>query len=119
MKHTERTKPFWRESMNNCKPEVVAAKIIELFPRIHQDSDPYRVLVSTVLSQRTRDENTEVASKKLFSVYPDVFAIAKAKPEDLYNLIKAAGMYRQKAERIVEISKIIVETYNGKVPDTL
>lgn len=105
--------------MNNCKPEVVAAKIIELFPRIHQDSDPYRVLVSTVLSQRTRDENTEVASKKLFSVYPDVFAIAKAKPEDLYNLIKAAGMYRQKAERIVEISKIIVETYNGKVPDTL
>lgn len=105
--------------MSNCKPEVIAAKIIELFPRIHEDTDPYRVLISTVLSQRTRDENTEAASKKLFSVYPDVFAIAKAKPEDLYDLIKAAGMYRQKAERIVEISKIIVEAYGGKVADTL
>jgi endonuclease-3 len=41
------------------------------------------------------------------------------KPEDLYDLIKPAGMYKQKSERIINISKILIEKYNGKVPDEL
>jgi len=99
--------------------EKIAKEIIERFPRDHKETDPFRVLISTVLSQRTRDENTERAARKLFEVYRTPEDLAKAKPEDLYDLIKESGMYRQKAERIVKISKIIVEKYSGKVPDTL
>lgn len=94
--------------------EKIAKEIIERFPRDHKETDPFRVLISTVLSQRTRDENTERAARKLFEVYRTPEDLAKAKPEDLYDLIKESGMYRQKAERIVKISKIIVENTVGK-----
>ncbi|KUK32799.1 MAG: Endonuclease III, partial [Thermotoga sp. 47_83] len=99
--------------------EELAREIVKRFPRNHKETDPFRVLISTVLSQRTRDENTEKASKKLFEVYRTPQELAKAKPEDLYNLIKESGMYRQKAARIVEISRILVERYGGRVPDSL
>jgi endonuclease-3 len=90
--------------------------IIENFPYLHEFTDPYIVLVSTVLSQRTKDENTRKATIQLFEKYKDVNEIAKLNPEDIYNLIKPAGMYKQKSERIINLSKIIVEKYNSKVP---
>ncbi len=96
-----------------------AEKIINIFPRINSETDPYKVLIETVLSQRTKDENTEKAFKSLFSHYKNIFEISKLKPQDLYNLIKPAGMYKQKSERIINISKILIEKYNGKVPDEL
>lgn len=97
----------------------VARKIVELFPRNFEERDPFKVLVTTVLSHRTKDENTERASQRLFEVYGSVEELAKAKPEDLYELIKASGMYKQKAERIVRIAREIMEKYGGKVPNTL
>ncbi|MCD6550756.1 endonuclease III [Thermotoga sp.] len=99
--------------------EKIAKEIIKHFPRDHKEKDPFRVLIATVLSQRTRDENTEKAANKLFRIYRSPRELAKARPENLYDLIKESGMYRQKAERIVEISKIIIEKYEGKVPNTL
>lgn len=97
----------------------VARKIVELFPRNFEERDPFKVLVTTVLSHRTKDENTERASQRLFEVYGSVEELAKAKPEDLYELIRASGMYKQKAERIVRIAREIMEKYGGKVPNTL
>jgi len=96
-----------------------AEKIIYMFPRVNSETDPYRVLIETVLSQRTKDENTERAFKSLFSHYKNVFEISKLEPEDIYGLVKPAGMYKQKSERIIKISKILIEKYNGKVPDEL
>ncbi|MDK2906432.1 MAG: endonuclease [Petrotoga sp.] len=96
-----------------------AEKIINMFPRSNSETDPFKVLIETVLSQRTKDENTEKASKSLFSCYTNVFEISKLNPQDLYDLIKPAGMYKQKSERIINISKILIEKYNGKVPDEL
>ncbi|AEH51632.1 endonuclease III [Pseudothermotoga thermarum] len=97
----------------------IAEKIIEMFYHDFDEKDPFKILISTILSQRTRDENTLVASQNLFSKYPNVESLAKAKPEEIYDLIKPSGMYRQKAERIIEVSKIILEKYNGKVPSDL
>ncbi|MGB9614316.1 MAG: endonuclease III [Fervidobacterium sp.] len=97
---------------------MLAKMIIDIFPRIHEEKDPYKVLITTILSQRSKDENTEIASKQLFEKYKTVEEIAQVKPEQLHNLIKPAGLYREKAERIVEVSKILIEKYNGKVPDT-
>jgi len=96
-----------------------AEKIINMFPRSNSETDPFKVLIETVLSQRTKDENTEKAFKSLFSCYKNIFEISKLKPQDLYDLIKPAGMYKQKSERIINISKILIEKYNGKVPDEL
>lgn len=96
-----------------------AEKIIKFYPKHHSYRDPFRVLISTLLSQRTKDENTERASQALFSAYEDVFALKGKNPECFYDLIKPAGMFRQKAERIAEISKIIVDEYKGEVPSDL
>jgi endonuclease-3 len=78
--------------------------------------DPFHVLISTVLSHQTRDERTIMAAKNLFSKYPDAFSLAKAKVDDVRKLIKPVGMYNVKAKRIIQISRILVEKYNGEVP---
>ena len=87
--------------------------------RTFLDHDPYKVLVRTILSQRTRDENTDQATENLFSKYKDIYEVADAPTEDVQELIRPAGFYRVKAARIQEVSRILIDQYGGEVPDTL
>ena len=83
------------------------------------NKDPYRILIRTILSQRTRDENTDQATKNLFSKYKNINEIVDAPIEDIEELIKCAGFYRVKAGRIKEVSQILLDQYGGEVPNTL
>lgn len=105
-----------------------AKKIIEIIEKLkgnkltaleHYQRDPFVVLISTILSQRTRDENTIKATNKLFSVYKTPEEIAKAPLEKLEEIIKEVGFYKVKAKRIKEVSRIIAEKYNNSVPDNI
>lgn len=87
--------------------------------RVFLDHDPYRVLVRTILSQRTRDENTDQATSNLFSKYKDIYEVVEAPTDDVQELIKPAGFYRVKAGRIQEVSQILIDEYGGEVPNTL
>jgi len=78
----------------------------------------FKILITTILSQRTRDENTEKAANVLFSKADTPEKILKLSKKELEGLIKPSGPYRQKAERIKAVSKIILENYDGKVPKT-
>ncbi|BAW31199.1 endonuclease III [Methanothermobacter sp. MT-2] len=100
---------------------VKIIKILKnIYPlRIFEDRDPYRVLIRTILSQRTRDENTDEAARRLFKEYPTIKDIANAPRKKIEKLIKPAGFYRVKAERIKKVSQIILKEYNGKVPKKL
>ncbi|MCQ2964772.1 MAG: endonuclease III, partial [archaeon] len=80
---------------------------------------PYRVLVRTILSQRTRDENTDQATNALFEVYPDIYAVAEAPVEHVEELVRQAGFYRVKSRRILEVSKILIDQYGGEVPNDM
>lgn len=88
-------------------------------PRVFEDRDPYRVLIRTILSQRTRDENTDEATAKLFSEYPSMEDVAYAPVEKLEQLVRKAGFYHVKARRIREVSRILLEEYGGRVPDDI
>ncbi len=99
--------------------ELTARIIIEQFPKVHENTEPYFVLVSTILSQRSRDENTEKAAYQLFEDGWDVYDIAAKQPEQLYERIKPAGLYRQKSINIIETSKMIIKEHDGKVPSTI
>ncbi len=77
---------------------------------------PFEVLISTVLSQRTRDENTERASARLFRKYKNPRQLSQASLKEIESLIRPSGFYKVKALRIKEISRILVEKYKGKVP---
>ena len=79
--------------------------------------DPFKILISTILSARTRDTNTRAATEKLFAKYNKPQLIAEADLEDLEELIRSTGFYKVKAARIKEVSKIIHEKYEGKVPE--
>ena len=87
--------------------------------RVFLDHDPYKVLVRTILSQRTRDENTDQATNNLFAKYKNIYEVVDAPTEDVQELIKPAGFYRVKAGRIQEVSQILIDEYDGVVPDTL
>ncbi len=81
--------------------------------------DPFRILISTVLSQRTRDAVTEDASKRLFAKYPGAEAMSEASLRDITREIRAVCFYRNKARAIRQISRIIMSDYGGSVPSTL
>lgn len=82
----------------------------------HRSSNPFRVLITTVLSQRTKDANTDKASSALFSKFKTANQLKKADLRQIEKLIKPSGFYKTKARRIKEISGIIVDKYKGKVP---
>ena len=84
-----------------------------------QPSNSFRILISTILSQRTRDENTYKATDQLFAKYNNPKAMSKARISDIQRLIKPAGFYSVKAKRIKKVSRIIINKYNGIVPDNI
>lgn len=87
--------------------------------RVFEDKDPYRVLVRTILSQRTRDENTDQATANLFNKFKDIYEICEAPIDEIEELIKCSGFYRVKAGRIKEVSQILIDQYDGQVPDNM
>jgi len=78
--------------------------------------DPFKILISTILSARTRDANTKEATEALFAKYNTPKMIAEADVEKLEPLIRKSGFYKVKAARIKEVSNIIETQYDGKVP---
>jgi endonuclease-3 len=79
--------------------------------------DPFHVLIATILSQRTKDDNTRKASDNLFHKYPTIGAIAEADPADVAALIRPAGFPNQKAKAITECCRILRDQYGCKVPE--
>ncbi|HUI23478.1 MAG TPA: endonuclease III [Nitrososphaerales archaeon] len=81
--------------------------------------DPFRVLISTILSHRTRDENTTRATENLFSVFKTPAQLAKADPGVVRRLIRPSGFYNMKTKNIMRAAKQLVEEFGGKVPDNV
>ncbi|MGC8663147.1 MAG: endonuclease III [Thermoplasmata archaeon] len=102
----------------NEKYEMMIERLLQTIkPHIIPFNEPWKVLISTVLSQRTKDETTAKVSNKLYEKYPDLESIANANVEDLENILKPIGFYNEKANRIREISRILIKEYGGQVPD--
>lgn len=100
--------------------EEIVKRLNDIYDvRVFENKDPYKVLIRTILSQRTRDENTDQATDNLFSKYKDIYEIADAPVEDIEQLVKCAGFYRVKAGRIKEVSRILIDQFGGKVPDNM
>jgi len=81
--------------------------------------DPFRILIGTVLSHRTRDESTSKATEKLFQVYDTPEKLANADPRKVRELIRSVGFYNMKTRNVIRVAKQIVDDFGGKVPDDL
>lgn len=84
-----------------------------------EDGDPYKILIGTILSARTRDETTTNVIKMLFSKFKNPEELSRANLKEIKELIQKIGFYNVKAARIKEVSKILVDKYNSKVPPHL
>ena len=81
--------------------------------------DAYKILISTMLSLRTKDSTTRDASMRLFEKAGNPKDMLKLSEEEIAKLIYPVGFYRVKAKNILEVSKTIIDDYNGKVPDEI
>ena len=105
-----------RKTMNAVKPPRITA-LRDLHDA--EDHGPFSILIGTILSARTKDESTTKIVKDLFKVYKNARQLSKAKVKDVEKIIKSIGFYHVKAQRIIEVAKIIDSKYKGKVPDDL
>src|SRR5574341_722328 len=87
--------------------------------RMGKKYDPFKVLISTILTARAKDEVTEVISEKLFEKYPTAEKLAKADKKDVIKIIRRIGFYNVKAKNIINAAKMLLEKFNGKVPKTM
>ncbi len=114
--HMEKILRGMTDTMNSVKPPRMT-----VLRELHEaeTGGPLSILIGTILSARTRDENTSIVVKKLFSRYKTARSLARAKVSDVEKIIKSTGFYHVKARRIIEVASIIDSQYYGKVPDNL
>jgi endonuclease III len=93
-------------------PRVTALKRLQL----EEQGNPFKILIGTILSARTRDENTTKAVSSLFRKYKNAKELAEADIAEIRAIIRSVGFYNVKAAAIKEVSKLIVEKFNGNVP---
>ena len=82
-------------------------------------NDPFRVLISTVLSLRTKDETTAVASRKLFKLADNPSDMLKLSEKEIIKAIYPVGFYKTKAKNIKSICRDLISKYDSKVPDDI
>jgi endonuclease III len=115
---------FARESKAARKKRTV-----EIIKRLHEAypgakcsltfRNPFQLLVATILSAQCTDERVNMVTPALFKRYPKPDDLAGAKPEELEELIKSTGFFRNKAKSLLGMSNAILEHHRGKVPDEM
>jgi endonuclease-3 len=116
--------------MNKSRPDIV--KIIKRLKTVYKQwdvpivtlisnrsHDPFRILIATILSQRTKDAVTAQASERLFKAASTPKGIADMPVRRIQDIIYPVGFYRVKAGRIRVVAQAISGRYNGVVPDTI
>ena len=99
-------------------------KILDLLDAAYPDAkcaldheNIYQLIVAVCLSAQTTDKSVNQISPALFAAYPSPEALAAARQEDVENIIKRIGMYKNKSKNIIAMAKKLCEEFGGKVPD--
>lgn len=101
----------------------IVERLKELYPNaecaLHYEGDPWRLLVMGRLSAQCTDARVNIVSEELFSVFPNAEAMANGDITEIERIVKPCGLYRMKAANIKDASRLLVEKYGGKLPDTM
>jgi endonuclease-3 len=101
------------------KARAILNRLRRRYPEIGTALDyesHFQLLVVTVLSAQTTDENVNKVAPVLFERYPEVSDLAEADPEEVEKIIYSTGFYRQKAKSIIKLAQAIEEMFDGEVP---
>lgn len=100
----------------------VLGELEKLYPQAGAElnfTNPFETVIATVLAAQCTDKRVNIVTAKLFPKYPDAKAMAQLTPEELEPMIQECGLFHTKARNIVELCRILVAKYNGRVPDTM
>ena len=103
-------------------PGVVYDQLLALYPDAHCELDfktPFQLLVATILSAQCTDKRVNMVTPVLFSRYPTVESLARARQEDVEEIIKSTGFFRNKAKSIIGMAGAVADRHRGDVPATL
>jgi endonuclease-3 len=101
------------------RARTILDRLVRRYPEIHTALDyasPWQLLVSTVLSAQTTDDNVNRVVPRLFARWPTAADLAEANPEEVEDVIFSTGFYRQKTVSIIALSRDLVEEFGGEVP---
>ena len=103
---------------NNAK--LIITNLDKLYPNAKcelRHRSNFQFLIAVVLSAQTTDYKVNSVTIDLFNRYKDAQSLSKAKLKDVENIIKPLGLYHNKAKSIINLSKVLVEKYNSRVPN--
>jgi endonuclease-3 len=97
-------------------------RLVAHYPDAHCALDfksPFQLLIATILSAQCTDKRVNMVTPALFKRYRTPAALAAAKPEELEEMIKSTGFFRNKTKSLLGMSDAVAERHGGKVPDTM
>ncbi len=109
---------YWKETLSLIEKDVSGSEGIEPPSVMAAGSSPFILLISTIISLRTKDKITEEASKRLFNIADSPQKMFDLSAEEISELIYPCGFFKRKGKSIREICYMILEEHNGKVPDS-
>lgn len=108
------------------KKSELAAVIYERLKKVHPDahcelnhSNPYELLLATILSAQCTDARVNIVTPALFKKYPTPQKLAKAKLEDVEEVIKSINFFRNKSKSLIGCAQMLVEKHQGEIPRTV
>lgn len=104
------------------RARAVVAQLRAVYPEARTSlawTDPFRLLVATILSAQCTDARVNLVTPALFRRFPDARALAAAPQEELEALIRSTGFFRNKAKNLRGAAQAIVERHGGAVPQTM
>lgn len=107
--------------LNETETTQVIKAMGRIYPEAKSELDhqsPFELLIAVILSAQTTDIGVNKVTPQLFEAYPTPELMMKAEIEDLEDKLKTIGLYRNKAKFIKKTAAMLVENYNGEVPNT-
>ena len=116
-KRPKRPRP--RGAALKAHSSVLLDRLLAQYPDAHCALDftnAYQLLAATILSAQCTDKRVNMVTPTLFTRYPDAAALAAAKQEDVEEIIKSTGFFRNKAKSLIGMATALVERHGGEVP---
>ncbi len=111
------------EKQKRARMREIVAALKEIYPvatcALEAGGDPFKLLVMGRLSAQCTDARVNIVCRELFERYPDAKAMAEAELSDVERIVRPCGLYRTKAQNIVDASRLLLTAYGGVLPSDM
>ncbi len=118
------TRPRGRETKPalQARAQEIFRRLKKRYPDAHCELDhhnAFELLCATILSAQCTDARVNLVTPGLFRRYPDAESLAGARPEDVEEVIRSTGFFRNKTKSLIGMANAVVQRHGGKIPDSM